>query len=124
MFVTVYFAPYMLLAFITYPLQTIIIYFILIIFLACFFFLFLVAFAMCYRVVKITVGLGLITGVIITAYFFFVLYLMATLSSTIGFEDTQKLLFPLLITFIGMFLFKYPYEQLKEIVRQEKLTTD
>ena len=121
MFIATYFAPYMFLAFITYPLQTSIIYFILTIFLICSFLFLLIVFAMWYAVVKIKVGLGLIVGVVITTYFFFILNLMATLGNISDFEDTQKLLFPLVIAIISYFVFKPAYKQMREIKEQKNL---
>ena len=120
MFIVIYFAPYMLLAFIIYPLQTSIIYFILTTSLACCFLFFLVAFAMWYAKLKVKMGIGLIAGAMITTYFFFILNLMATLGSINDFDDTQKLLFSLLTAVISYFVLKPAYEQMREIARQEQ----
>ena len=119
----IYFAPYMLLAFITDPLQTTLIYSILTIFLAFCFFHILGTFTVCYSefghyFIYLTMGAVMAMG-----YFFIILIAVLTLGSINNFQTTQTIIFTLLIGMFTFVVLEPAYKQLRKKIREERTST-
>ena len=122
-FIGIYFAPYMLLALITDPLQTILIYSILVIFLAFCFFYILGNFTACYS--EFGRYFTCLTGgaIMSMGYFFIILIAVLTMGSFNNFHTTQTIIFTLLTGMFTFVILEPAYKQLRKKIREERIST-
>ena len=117
----IYFAPYILLAFLTAPQEAIFFYFIVTVFLAVSYIFFLALFALCYTGEEFRRQLIIIIGATIsTAYFFVAFILVLTLGNINNFQDVQTVLFALLLALLSIFVFKPIYEGIQTKIEEKE----
>ena len=117
----IYFAPYILLAFLTAPQEAIFFYFIVTVFLAVSYIFFLACFALRYTGEEFRRQLIIIIGATIsTAYFFVAFILVLTLGNINNFQDAQTVLFALLLALLSIFVFKPIYEGIQTKIEEKE----
>ncbi|XP_065882918.1 uncharacterized protein [Dysidea avara] len=117
----IYFAPYILLAFLTAPQEAIFFYFIVTVFLAVSYIFFLALFALCYTGEEFRRQLIIIIGATIsTAYFFVAFILVLTLGNINNFQDAQTVLFTLLLALLSIFVFKPIYKGIQTKIEEKE----
>ena len=117
-----YFFPYMLLAFITYPLQTCFIYFLEVCFGACAYLLWYSLFSFALsdkRLAGLKILLTIWGAVFAIIYFLVAIVYILTLGHFDDFEEIQNLLVPLVIAVFTLFVFKPVHAFAKEFSTNE-----
>ena len=122
MIVGIFFAPYILLAVITDPLQAIFFYSIVIIFLGISYFFILALLALYYY--KFWKSLLVVVATASITYFLVIFNLVLTLGSINNFQDAQSLILTLLIGLFTLFVLKPFYKQLKEKLKGTSTTSE
>jgi len=123
MFVGIYFLPYMLLAFISDPLQTASAYVMVFLLAIC-------GYLTCFSLVTIVKCVGLpipfifLAIVLCTGYFFAILIYMLTLGSYRDFQPLRNLLLPLIIVMFTYLVFKPVKNQMMTKIAQKKTETN